>query len=49
MTDHSPTVRYAIVVPSSSLWHALRVPEPVRRLLRVDVYEVCDDGQVRQR
>ena len=26
----------------------MRVPDPVRRLLRVDVYEVGEDGQVRQ-
>lgn len=49
MTDLSPAIRYAAVVPSASLWHAPRVPEPIRRLLRVDVYEVGDDGQVHQR
>lgn len=48
MTGESPEVRYALVVPTSSVKAAERVPAHVRRLLRVDLYEVTDDGQVRQ-
>ncbi|MFF1626683.1 hypothetical protein [Streptomyces sp. NPDC058272] len=49
MTDPSPDTRYALVVPSSSVPQALRVPPPVRSLLRISVYEVTDDGSVRMR
>ncbi|MFF4690463.1 hypothetical protein [Streptomyces sp. NPDC001307] len=49
MTDSSPDTHYALVVPSSSVFHALRVPPPVRSLLRISVYEVTDDGSVRTR
>ncbi|MFF3878728.1 hypothetical protein [Streptomyces sp. NPDC001978] len=49
MADPSPDTRYALVVPSSSVFHALRVPPPVRSLLRISVYEVTDDGSVRIR
>lgn len=44
-----PTVRYAVMVPTSSVWHAERVPASIRRVLRIDVYEVTDDNQVRPR
>jgi hypothetical protein len=47
MTDPSPDTRYALVVPSSSVFHALRVPPPVRSLLRISFYEVTDDGSIR--
>lgn len=43
-----PHTRYALVVPSSSLRAAGRVPSQIRRLLRIDVYEVTDDNQVRR-
>ncbi|SEO01080.1 hypothetical protein [Actinacidiphila rubida] len=49
MTFDEPTIRYAVIVPTSSVWHAERVPASVRRLLRIDLYEVTDDGQVRPR
>ncbi|GAA4227788.1 hypothetical protein GCM10022254_16330 [Actinomadura meridiana] len=43
MTDPSPAVRYAVVVPTSALTAALRVPRWVRDALRLTVYEVRDD------
>ncbi|GGV24008.1 hypothetical protein GCM10010182_52950 [Actinomadura cremea] len=43
MTDPAPGIRYALVVPSSTLRAGLRVPRWVRDLLRVTVYEVRDD------
>jgi hypothetical protein len=46
MTDQSPATRYALVVPTVSVRHAARVPAHVRRLLRVDLYEVTDDNRV---
>ncbi|WP_328828941.1 hypothetical protein OHT77_15170 [Streptomyces sp. NBC_00252] len=49
MTSNSPNIRYALVVPTSSLWHAQRVPAHIRRLLRIDLYEVTHDGQVNHR
>jgi len=39
--------RFAIVVPTEAVAAALRVPERVRALLRVEVYEVAADGTVR--
>ncbi|WP_406175884.1 hypothetical protein [Streptomyces sp. NBC_00996] len=48
MTSESPDIRYALVVPSSSVKAVERVPLHVRRLLRIDVYEVSDDNHVRQ-
>ncbi|MFJ3723319.1 hypothetical protein ACIPYQ_12200 [Streptomyces sp. NPDC090045] len=48
MTREAPGIRYALAVPSSSVRAAERVPAHVRRLLRIDVYEVTDDGTVRQ-
>ncbi|MEV8588955.1 hypothetical protein AB0424_18690 [Streptomyces sp. NPDC051180] len=48
MTIQDPATRYALVVPSSSVKAATRVPVHVRQLLRVDVYEVTDDNRVRQ-
>ncbi|WP_055585818.1 hypothetical protein [Peterkaempfera griseoplana] len=49
MTDPSPDTCYALVVPSSSVIHALRVPAQVRSLLGISIYEVADDGSVRIR
>ncbi|MFD9441539.1 hypothetical protein ACFWBR_06410 [Streptomyces sp. NPDC060006] len=46
MTSEAPHVRYALVVPSSSVKAVARVPAHVRRLLRIDAYEVTDDGAV---
>lgn len=48
MIHDSPDIRYALVVPTSSVKAAERVPTHVRRLLRIDVYEVTDDNQVRR-
>ncbi|MFE5879598.1 hypothetical protein [Streptomyces hydrogenans] len=48
MTSQDPRIRYALVVPSSSVKVAERVPAHVRKLLRIDVYEVTDDDRVRQ-
>ncbi|GHB88278.1 hypothetical protein GCM10010306_099080 [Streptomyces umbrinus] len=47
MTSEAPGIQYALVVPSSSVKAAERVPGYVRKLLRIDVYEVTDDNQVR--
>ena len=38
--------RFAVVVPTEALSAALRVPERVRELLRIDVYSVDAEGQV---
>ncbi|WP_314410018.1 hypothetical protein [Streptomyces sp. DSM 40484] len=48
MTSQEPRTRYALIVPSSSVAAAVRVPLHVRQLLRIDVYEVTDEGQVRR-
>lgn len=48
MTSAEPSIRYALIVPSSSVKVAERVPVHVRELLRIDVYEVTDDNQVRR-
>ncbi|MGN9790051.1 hypothetical protein ACTMTU_02955 [Streptomyces sp. OZ13] len=48
MTSQDSAIRYALVVPTSSVKAAERVPVHVRRLLRIDVYEVTDDDRVRQ-
>lgn len=49
MTDNSQAIRYALVVPTSLVWHAERVPAHVRGLLRIDLYEVTNDNQVHHR
>lgn len=49
MTDGSPNTRYALIVPTSSVKAAERVPAAVRQLLRVDLYEVADDDTVSYR
>lgn len=46
MKDPEPGARYGVVVPTSALNAALRVPGWVRDRLSVDVYEVDDDGGV---
>ncbi|MEV0750491.1 hypothetical protein AB0I75_35695 [Streptomyces sp. NPDC050273] len=46
MTDPATAVRYALVVPTSSVKAAGRVPPHVRRTLRIDLYEVTDEGQI---
>jgi hypothetical protein len=48
MTSQEPRTRYALIVPSSSVAAAVRVPLHVRQLLRIDVYEVTDEEQVRR-
>jgi hypothetical protein len=48
MTSEASCIRYALIVPSSSVKAVERVPAHVRRLLRIDVYEVTDDDTVRQ-
>jgi len=47
--DDDPVVSYAIVVrdESRSVRAALRVPRRVRELLRITLYAVSEDGQVR--
>lgn len=47
MTSQDARIRYALVVPSSSVKAVQRVPAHVRALLRIDVYEVGDDNGVR--
>jgi hypothetical protein len=49
MSDPAGTVRYAVVVPTTALRAALRVPAWVRERLRIDVYEVGDAGAVHLR
>ncbi|MCX4807098.1 hypothetical protein OG594_36710 [Streptomyces sp. NBC_01214] len=46
MASQDPHTRYALVVPSSSLKAAARVPAHIRQLLHIDVYEVTDDDRV---
>lgn len=47
MAGRDARIRYALVVPSSSVKAVERVPAHVRALLRIDVYEVTDDNGVR--
>jgi hypothetical protein len=50
MSEHDdPVVNYAIVVRDEprSVRAALRVPRRVRELLRITLYAVTEDGQVR--
>jgi len=44
--DASSATRYAVIAPTSSIWHIERVPNHVRNVLRIDVYEVTDDGHI---
>lgn len=48
MTSQDSRIRYALVMPSSSVKAVERVPARVRELLHIDVYEVTDDDVVRQ-
>jgi very-short-patch-repair endonuclease len=48
MTDESPSTRYALIMPTASVWHARRVPAAVRRLLCIDLYEVTESGAVKR-
>ncbi|MFK4144336.1 hypothetical protein [Streptomyces sp. NPDC004065] len=48
MTSQDARIRYALVVPSSSVKAVERVPGHVRDLLRIDVYEVTDYNRVRR-
>jgi hypothetical protein len=47
MTSDSPDTRYALIMPSSSVKAAERVPASVRRLLKIHLYEVTDHNEVR--
>lgn len=47
IADNSAS-RFAVVVPSAAIRAAARVPPRVRETLRIDVYEVGDDGLVRE-
>ncbi|WP_432507522.1 hypothetical protein [Kineococcus arenarius] len=44
--DVEREVRYGVVVPQAARFHALRVPEAVRGMLRIDVYVVSEQGSV---
>jgi hypothetical protein len=46
MTAESTRVRYALVVPTSGVSRALRVPRHVRAQLGIDVYEVTANGEI---
>ncbi|MEU6164889.1 hypothetical protein [Streptomyces tanashiensis] len=48
MTSEALHTRYALVVPSASVKAVERVPAHVRRLLRIDLYEVTDGNTVHQ-
>jgi hypothetical protein len=41
-----PVGRFAVVVPEEGLKAALRVPQRVRELLRIEVYTVNERGHV---
>lgn len=49
MPDDSGTARYGVVVPTAAVKAALRVPEWARQRLRIDVFEVTDNGEVIRR
>lgn len=46
MTDDSESTRYAVIVPEKVVTAVLRVPETVRRHLRIDVFGVDERGVV---
>ncbi|RQW99846.1 hypothetical protein [Micromonospora inaquosa] len=48
MTSVSTAVRHALIVPTASVRAVQRVPAHVRDQLRIHLYEVTADGQVRQ-
>ena len=45
--EDAPGVRYAVVVPDVAVVSAQRVPSWVRARLRIDLYEVTEDNQVK--
>ncbi|MEV7568773.1 hypothetical protein [Streptomyces tanashiensis] len=47
-TSEALRTRYALVVPSASVKAVERVPAHVRRLLRIDLFEVTDGNTVHQ-
>jgi len=49
MKDPASGARYVVVVPTSAIGAALRVPAWVRDRLAIDVYEVDGDGVVHLR
>jgi F420-0:gamma-glutamyl ligase-like protein len=49
MTHAPSSTRYALIVPTSAVRAAERVPAEIRRALRIDVYEVTEENQVRHR
>lgn len=49
MADPDAGARYGVVVPTSAVSAALRVPAWVRQRLDIDVYEVDDAGKVHPR
>lgn len=46
MTNDSETTRYAVIVPEKVVTTVLRVPEFIRRWLRIDVFGVDEGGTV---
>jgi hypothetical protein len=46
MPDESARARYGVVVPTAAVVAALRVPDWVRPRLKIDVYEVTNEGSV---
>lgn len=47
MTNPGPDTRYALIVPTTILRSAQRVPAHIRQTLRIELYVVDNDGQVR--
>jgi hypothetical protein len=46
MTDRSSGTRYALVLPTAIKNAATRVPDDVRRVLRIDIWTVDESGAV---
>lgn len=49
MPDESARARHGVVVPTAAVAAALRVPDRVRQRLKIDVYEVANEGSVVRR
>ncbi len=49
MPDESARARYGVVVPTAAVAAALRVPDWVRQRLKIDIYEVTNEGSVVRR
>jgi len=47
MTSDTPDTRYALIVPTTSVTAARGVPAHIRERLRIDLYEVTRDDEVR--